>query len=151
MGTSTQFERLLAGLDPRRPTPLYEQIASRIRVAVATGELRPDEALPSVRQLAATLRINPSTVVGAYRDLESEGFVYTKRGSGTFVAQVSKEVRLDEERAQAQRLIDTLIEDAARMGVSMAAVEAALVARMQSPSSQGPSDRTNTAGAGTDG
>src|SRR2546430_17582956 len=55
--------------------PLYEQIANRVRVAIASGELRPAAALPSVRQLAAELRVNPATVVQAYRDLEAEGFV----------------------------------------------------------------------------
>jgi len=53
-------------IDPRSPTPLYAQIAARLKLAVAAGELRPGEALPSVRQLAARLRVNPATVVQAY-------------------------------------------------------------------------------------
>jgi len=57
-------------IDPRNPTPLYAQIASRLRVAIASGDLEKGEALPSVRALAARLRINPATVVQAYRDLE---------------------------------------------------------------------------------
>ena len=62
-------------LDPRSPTPLYAQIAGTIRVAVAAGELETGQTLPSVRQLAIRLRVNPVTVVQADRDLDGEGFV----------------------------------------------------------------------------
>ena len=75
-------------LDPRSPNPLYAQIANRLRVAIAAGELRPGAALPSVRHLAAELRVNPATVVQAYRDLESDGFVEMRQGAGTFVREV---------------------------------------------------------------
>src|SRR5205823_2190185 len=78
-------------VDPRSPTPLYAQIATRLRVAIAAGELRPGEALPSVRQLAGRLRINPATVVQAYRELEMEGLVNTRQGAGTFVQDVAPE------------------------------------------------------------
>jgi GntR family transcriptional regulator len=118
MGTSIHFQRLFAGLDPRRPTPLYEQIASCIRVAIATGELEADAPLPSVRQLASTLRVNPSTVVGAYRDLEQAGFVYARRGSGTFVSPLTPQARAEEEEVQAQQLVDGLLTEAARRGIS---------------------------------
>ena len=70
-------------IDPRSATPLYAQIAGRLRVAVAAGELRPGEPLPSVRQLASKLRVNPATVVQAYRDLETEGFVEMRQGAQT--------------------------------------------------------------------
>ena len=131
MGTSIHFRRLLGDLDPRRPTPLYEQIASRIRVAIATGELAPHTALPSVRQLATTLRINPSTVVSAYRELESDGFVYAKRGSGTFVAGLSPEGRSEERQAHAERLVDVLLEDAARLGLPAEVIAEALERRIR--------------------
>ena len=65
---------MFADLDPKSAVPLYEQIAVRLKAAVATGELRPGDLLPSVRQLASRLRINPATVVQAYRTLEDEGF-----------------------------------------------------------------------------
>ena len=75
-------------LDSRSPTPLYDQIASRIRVAVAAGELTEGDALPSVRRLAGQLRVNPATVVQAYRTLASDGFVEMKQGAGTFINSV---------------------------------------------------------------
>ena len=58
-------------IDPRSPMPLYEQIAARIRLAVASEELQPGDPLPSVRQVAAIVRVNPATVAQAYRDLEA--------------------------------------------------------------------------------
>jgi GntR family transcriptional regulator len=104
-------------LDSRSPVPLYDQIATRIRVAVAAGELQPGTALPSVRQLAARLRINPATVVQAYRDLEAEGFVEMRQGTGTFVREVEQDRRSSERARQARRLVRELVNEAARLGL----------------------------------
>lgn len=105
-------------IDPRSPTPLYAQIASRVRVAVAAAELQPGDALPSVRQLAARLRVNPATVVQAYRDLETEGFVEMRQGSGTFVRDVKLETRANERASQAAALVRRMVADAGRLGLS---------------------------------
>lgn len=104
-------------IDPRSPTPLYEQIAARVRVAVAAGDLSPGDALPSVRKLARDLRVNPATVTQAYRDLAADGFVEMRHGQGTFVQEVSPWL-MDEERAtRAQELVRRLLADAARLGI----------------------------------
>ncbi|HEY5218222.1 MAG TPA: GntR family transcriptional regulator [Gemmatimonadaceae bacterium] len=108
------FERL----DPRSPVPLYAQIADHVRMAIASGELRQGETLPSVRQLSAQLRVNPATVVQAYRELEDDGFVATRHGAGTFVQDVSKDLRSRERRNAARRLVRDLVRDARRLGVS---------------------------------
>ena len=113
-------------LDARSPVPLYEQIAARIRVAVAAEEYGAGEALPSVRQLAATLRVNPATVVQAYRDLEREGFVEMRHGAGTFVRAVPAERRSAERARQAEELVRGLLAEAARLGVPAADLIAAL-------------------------
>ena len=76
----------LFSIDPSDARPLYVQIMDAIRHGAAGGALRPDDPLPSVRQLATDLRVNPNTVKQAYRDLEREGVIYVKRGQGTFVA-----------------------------------------------------------------
>lgn len=116
------FERI----DPRSPVPLYAQISARLRVAIAAGELKPGEALPSVRHLAAQLRINPATVVQAYRELESEALVATRQGAGTFVQEVSPE-RLNTDRiAEARRLVREMLADAGRLGISAADLRAAV-------------------------
>lgn len=113
-------------IDPRSPVPLYAQIAGRLRLAVAAGELRPGESLPSVRQLAARLRINPATVVQAYRDLEGEGFVELRQGAGTFVRDVAPDRRAGERAEQALRLVRQLLADAGQLGITSAELRAAL-------------------------
>ena len=65
---------LFDDIDPRSPTPLYAQIAARVRIAVAAGDLLPGDPLPSVRVLSRDLRVNPATVSQAYRDLAADGF-----------------------------------------------------------------------------
>ena len=117
---------MFASLDPKSAVPLYEQIAVRLKAAVATGELRPGDALPSVRQLAAKLRINPATVVQAYRGLEDEGFVELRQGAGTFVLHVAGESRSRERIAQARRLARELLAEAAQLGLSQAELRKAL-------------------------
>jgi GntR family transcriptional regulator len=109
---------MFSDLDPKSAVPLYEQIAVRLKAAVATGELRPTDALPSVRQLAGRLRINPATVVQAYRSLESDGFVEIRQGAGTYVRTMEGEARARERQAQARRLIRQLLADSARLGLS---------------------------------
>ena len=106
-------------IDPRSPTPLYEQIAARVRVAIAAGDLGAGDALPSVRALARDLRVNPATVVQAYRDLAADGFVEMRHGQGTFVQEVSAYMRDEERATRAQQLVRKLLEDAARLGIGM--------------------------------
>jgi GntR family transcriptional regulator len=112
-------------IDPRSPTPLYAQIASRVRMAIAAGELRAGDALPSVRQLAARLRVNPATVVQAYRDLETEQFVDMRQGAGTFVREVQTGTRASERARQATALVRRLIADAGRLGVTLEELQTA--------------------------
>ena len=113
-------------VDPRSPTPLYAQIATRLRVAIAAGELRPGASLPSVRHLAAELRINPATVVQAYRELESEGLVATRHGAGSFVLDVTSERRDTERTTEARRLVREMLADAIRHGISTDELRAAV-------------------------
>jgi len=72
-------------VNPYSGIPLYIQVAEQIKKAVITGILKEGEQLPSVRQLALELLINPNTVVRAYQELDKEGIVVTKRGTGTFI------------------------------------------------------------------
>jgi GntR family transcriptional regulator len=73
-------------VDPKAPSPPSEQIADQVRYAIAQGRLKAGDRLPSVRGLAETALVNPNTVAKAYRDLEREGTVETRPGSGVFVA-----------------------------------------------------------------
>ena len=74
-------------LDFRDSRPIYEQVKDELRKLVIKGVLETDEKLPSVRELAGSLAINPNTIQRAYRDLEQEGFLYTVAGKGSFVAE----------------------------------------------------------------
>jgi len=104
-------------IDPRSPTPIYAQIAARVRIAVASGELATGDPLPSVRALAGTLRVNPATVVQAYRELERDGVVDMRQGSGTFIAILSPEARGQAREQEARRLVRELLEQAARLAI----------------------------------
>ena len=73
-------------LDDKDARPLYVQIMDEIRRALVRGTLQPEDPLPSVRELAVELVVNPRTVSQAYQELEREGVVYVRRGQGTFVA-----------------------------------------------------------------
>lgn len=76
----------MISLNYRDSRPIYEQIKDGLRKLVVTGAVRQDEKLPSVRELAASLAINPNTIQRAYRELENEGYIYTVSGKGTFAA-----------------------------------------------------------------
>ena len=74
-------------LNYRDPRPIYEQVKDGIRKLAYSGVLGPDEKLPSVREMAMKLAINPNTISRAYKELEQEGFLYTVAGRGTFINQ----------------------------------------------------------------
>lgn len=73
-------------LDLSDHRPLYEQIKEKIKELIIAGAISQDEKIPSVRELAQQLTINPNTIQRAYRDLESEGYIYSVRAKGSFVA-----------------------------------------------------------------
>jgi len=77
---------MILHVNPSSGLPIYLQIQSQVKQAVAAGALRPGDSLPSVRNLATDLRINPNTVARAYQELERENVIRTVPGGGTFVA-----------------------------------------------------------------
>ena len=74
----------------RDPRPIYEQIQTELRRLMLTGVLPPGSRLPSVRELAGQLAINPNTIQRAYRELEADGYILSVAGKGSFVAQVDQ-------------------------------------------------------------
>lgn len=117
---------MFTDIDPRSPTPIYAQIADRVRLAVASGELSAGESLPSVRVLASRLRVNPATVVQAYRELERDRMVEMRQGTGTFVADVGPETKGRERTAAAKRFVRQMLTEASRLGLSPADLRDAL-------------------------
>ena len=109
-------------VDPRSATPIYDQVATQVKHAVAAGTLKRGEALPSVRQLAVMLRVNPNTVARAYRELESEGVVESRRGQGTFVSSTGLGRRLTApgRRKALEPAASTLAAEAHALGIERA-------------------------------
>lgn len=107
-------------VDPRAATPIYDQIVTRMRFAIASGTLSPGEALPSVRQLAMTLRVNPNTVARAYRELEAEGLVESQQGRGTFVCEGERRLTQAQRRQALAPALERLAAEARMLGVDAA-------------------------------
>ena len=84
-------------LDYRDARPIYSQIIDGFREQIAAGILKPGDKLPSVRDLASELAINPNTIQRAYSELEAEGFIYSVPGKGSFAAAVTEPLSLRRE------------------------------------------------------
>lgn len=80
-------------IDYKSRTPIYEQIIENVKTLIVSGVLQRDEQLPSVRQLAQDLAINPNTIQRAYAELEREGIIYSLKGRGSFVGSSLGELR----------------------------------------------------------
>jgi GntR family transcriptional regulator len=78
---------MLIRIDHDSGVPIYLQIMDRIKHLVATGTLKAGDQLPTIRQLSVTLRVDPNTVVHAYRELDREGIISTQQGRGTFISE----------------------------------------------------------------
>jgi GntR family transcriptional regulator len=106
---------MLITVNPQDERPLYVKIMDEVRRGLVTGALRPEDPLPSVRDLASDLAINPRTVRQAYSELERDGVVDVKRGLGTFVAADSQSDRR-ERRALARSVAKRALLEAIAMG-----------------------------------
>jgi GntR family transcriptional regulator len=115
-------------IDPTRPTPIWSQIEEAVRHLVASGGLERGSALPSVRDLARELRINPNTAAKAYQRLVEAGVVETRRGEGTFVAErpptLTAAARGRQLREAAQRFAALAVTIGASRDEASAALEA---------------------------
>lgn len=103
--------RMLASIDIHSSVAVYVQIENHIQFAIASGELKATDQLPSVRELSEQLGVNPNTVAKAYRDLEVMGLLYTRRGMGVFVNKgVENKCREDCRRKIVGRLFEVVAE-----------------------------------------
>ena len=119
----------MISINTRDPRPIYLQIKESLIRLILSGVMRTDEKLPSVRELAGSLAINPNTIQRAYRELESEGFIYSVTGRGSYVAALSeidqgrRAAKLAEFKAAARELLN--------LGTSRAELETMLAALEQ--------------------
>ncbi|HEX3011960.1 MAG TPA: GntR family transcriptional regulator [Syntrophomonadaceae bacterium] len=105
-------------IDPRSSTPIYVQLVQRVKEAVARGFLRPGDRMPTVRELASLLMINPNTIAKAYQRLEQEGIIETMRSRGTFVAVGSVQINKEQGRKKLTELIHDMLVEAYYLGIS---------------------------------
>lgn len=97
-------------LDFKDPRPIYEQIKDKIKELVIIGAVKTDDKIPSVRELAQTLTINPNTIQKAYKDLEAEGIIYSVKGKGNFIAPLDKS-SIDPRRKELLLSIERTVEE----------------------------------------
>ncbi|HEX8188151.1 MAG TPA: GntR family transcriptional regulator [Pyrinomonadaceae bacterium] len=109
---------MFINIDPSSGLPIYLQIAQQIKTAVAMGRLLPEEPLPSVRQLAVELAVNPNTVARAYLDLEIESVIYKRQGAGTFVSAQGVEMSKGERRRVLNELLEKALVEGVNLGLS---------------------------------
>ena len=94
-------------LDLRSGVPVYRQLIDQVMAALATGSLRAGDRLPTVRQVAVELAINPNTVVRAYKELEIRGVLTTQQGTGTFIS----DAQVQPDEVERQRRLSQIVGD----------------------------------------
>jgi GntR family transcriptional regulator len=104
--------------------PIFEQIGKNVREQLARGDLRPGDKLPSARDLAATLSVNPNTIVHAYGELEAQGIIEKRRGLGTFIREDAPVETMRKDMLK--EIAETFVDEVRRLGVESDEAMAAL-------------------------
>jgi GntR family transcriptional regulator len=117
---------MLLTIDPHSSEPIFEQIAFAVKEAVARGDLGPGAQLPSVRELAQDLSVNPNTVVRAYELLTRDGVVVRRQGAGCFITGRSSTLSGKQRRRQLDDLVTRAVTEAFHLGFSAEDVRAAM-------------------------
>jgi len=112
-------QRFAFRLDEHSGVPVYRQLIDQVLAARAAGVLAGGDQLPTVRQVAVDLAINPNTVARAWREMEIRGIVETQQGTGTFITHQKVEGRELERRHQLDRLVDDFVARAGASGFSI--------------------------------
>jgi GntR family transcriptional regulator len=113
-------------LDPKSGVPFYRQIIDQIQFAIADGRLGAGDRLPTVRQLAVDLKINPNTVARAYQELEIKGVLTSQMGTGTFIGTEKIAIPELQRRRMLDQICTELLSRAASYGFTLGEVIAAL-------------------------
>ena len=117
---------MLIRIDPGSAEPLFEQVVFAVKSAVARGTAKAGDRLPSVRELARELTINPNTVVRAYEVLERDGVVVRRQGAGVFLTGRSSDLATSQRKKQLQDRLRRTVTDAFHLGFTAEDVEKAL-------------------------
>ena len=106
-------------IDSKSGVPFYRQIIEQVKFAIARGDLKPGDRLPTMRQLAVDLSVNPNTVIRAYRELEIGGVLDTHQGSGTFVSNHEPDIDAVERRRMLDQILTELLARASDYGLTL--------------------------------
>ena len=117
---------MIIRIDPSSPDPLFEQVVFAVKSAVAKGSANEVEKLPSVRELARELAINPNMVVRAYEVLERDGVIVRRQGAGCFLTGSGKDLAGNERKRQLQDLLRRTATEAFHLGFAADEIERAL-------------------------
>lgn len=117
-------------VDVRSGVPIYMQILNQVKRAAASGLLKPGDQMPSVRELAVELTVNPNTIGKAYQELERDGVIKTVRGVGTFVAENEVKIVREERVKVLLGAIDRVLIEAHHLGFSESEVRQFMEERM---------------------
>ncbi|MCB2153959.1 GntR family transcriptional regulator [bacterium] len=105
-------------VDLQNSKPVYQQLIDQVKLACASGRLKPDDRLPSIREVAVALRVNRNTIARVYSELEREGLVYTRAGQGCFVSGRESDLRADVREEEIARRAEELVAQAKLYGFS---------------------------------
>ena len=117
---------MLLRIVPLSPEPIFEQVVFQVKSAVARGELAAGDKLPSVRELAKEVAVNPNTIARAYEALESQGVIVRRQGSGCFVRGEPSALRADDRKRKLDQLVHRAVTEAFHLGVDAAELRAAV-------------------------
>jgi GntR family transcriptional regulator len=109
-------------INPHSGVPVYRQMIDQIKYYIASETLKPEDQLPSIRELAQKLAINPTTVVRVYTELEHEGIIEMRHGKGAFVTASSRRMNAAERKQTLRQLARHLAVEAVQMGASSSQV-----------------------------
>jgi GntR family transcriptional regulator len=124
-------------IDPDSSVPIYIQIEDSNHSLIAAGQIQPGEQLPTIRELAADIRVNLNTVARAYFELDREGVISTQRGKGTFVSGVPDQEQIEKKRQKLlYSIIDSALKEASSLGYSVSEIKKTLQDQMKNKLSE---------------
>ena len=112
------MDNLFIVVSPLNPEPLYKQISDQVKEAIASGTLQPEARLPSIREMARELKISEITIKRAYSDLENEGFIITRSGLGSYIANINRDKLRQEKWEEIQKDILKILKTAEKFEIS---------------------------------
>jgi GntR family transcriptional regulator len=118
-------------IDPHNADPIFEQIVFQVKGAVSRSEVAVGQRLPSVRELARELAINPNTVARAYEQLEGQGVIVRRQGAGCFIAERDSKLHDKERERRLTRLVDHTVTEAFHLGFDADEIERAVDRRLR--------------------